>query len=94
MRQYIARNRLKMVENLLLNSKMTIKEIAYRMGYTEWHLVETQNAGHSHAQHPYHLREFTRVSLLNKYQLDCWKGDDLAPRVWASSWLALNASLI
>ena len=61
-----------MVENLLLNSKMTIKEIAYRMGYTEWHLVETQNAGHSHAQHSYHLREFTRVSLLNKYQLDCY----------------------
>lgn len=35
LRQYIARNRLKMVENLLLNSKMTIKEIAYRMGYTD-----------------------------------------------------------
>lgn len=32
---YISRNRLKMVENLLLNSKMTVKEIAYKMGYTD-----------------------------------------------------------
>lgn len=35
LQQYIARNRIRMVENLLLNSKMTIKEIAYRMGYTD-----------------------------------------------------------
>lgn len=35
LQQYIARNRLKMVENLLLNSAMTIKEIAYKMGFTD-----------------------------------------------------------
>ena len=35
LQQYIARNRIRMVENLLLNSKMTVKEIAYRMGYTD-----------------------------------------------------------
>lgn len=35
LQQYIARNRIKMVENLLLNSKMTVKEIAYKMGYTD-----------------------------------------------------------
>lgn len=42
LQQYISRNRLKMVENLLLNSKMTIKEIAYKMGYTDsCHLVKS-----------------------------------------------------
>ena len=42
MRQYIARNRLKMVESLLLNSKMTVKEIAYSMGYSDSsHLVKS-----------------------------------------------------
>ena len=42
LQQYITRNRIKMVENLLLNSKMTIKEIAYRMGYTDsCHLVKS-----------------------------------------------------
>lgn len=35
LRQYVTRNRIRMVENLLLNSKMTIKEIAYKMGYTD-----------------------------------------------------------
>ena len=35
LQQYIGRNRLKMVENLLLNSSMTVKEIAYKMGYTD-----------------------------------------------------------
>lgn len=35
MRQFIARNRIRMVENLLLNSNMTVKEIAYKMGYTD-----------------------------------------------------------
>lgn len=35
LQQYIARNRIRMVENLLLNSRMTVKEIAYRMGYTD-----------------------------------------------------------
>lgn len=35
LQQYIARNRIRMVENLLLNSKMTVKEIAYKMGYTD-----------------------------------------------------------
>ena len=42
LQQYIARNRIRMVENLLLNSKMTVKEIAYRMGYTDsCYLVRT-----------------------------------------------------
>ena len=42
LQQYISRNRLKMVENLLLNSKMTVKEIAYKMGYTDsCHLVKS-----------------------------------------------------
>ncbi len=42
LQRYIARNRLKMVENLLTNSKMTIKEIAYRMGYSDSsHLVRS-----------------------------------------------------
>ncbi len=40
--QYISRNRLKMVEHLLLHSKMTVKEIAYRMGYSDSsHLVRS-----------------------------------------------------
>lgn len=31
-----------MVENLLLNSQMTVKEIAYKMGYTDsCHLVKS-----------------------------------------------------
>ena len=42
LQQYISRNRLKMVENLLLNSQMTVKEIAYKMGYTDsCHLVKS-----------------------------------------------------
>lgn len=42
LQQYITRNRIKMVENLLLNSKMTIKEIAYKMGYSDSsHLVKS-----------------------------------------------------
>lgn len=42
LQQYIARNRIRMVENLLLNSKMTVKEIAYKMGYTDsCHLVKS-----------------------------------------------------
>lgn len=42
LQQYILRNRLKMVENLLINSKMTVKEIAYKMGYTDsCHLVKS-----------------------------------------------------
>ncbi len=42
LRQYIARNRLKMVERLLLNSRMTVKEIAYSMGYSDSsHLVKS-----------------------------------------------------
>ena len=35
LQHYIARNRIKMVENLLLNSKMSVKEIAYKMGYAD-----------------------------------------------------------
>lgn len=42
LRQYIARNRLKMVESLLLNSRKTVKEIAYSMGYSDSsHLVKS-----------------------------------------------------
>lgn len=35
LQQYIARNRIKRVEDLLLNSQMTVKEIAYKMGYAD-----------------------------------------------------------
>lgn len=35
LKQYITRNRIKMVENLLLNSHLSIKEISYRMGYND-----------------------------------------------------------
>lgn len=42
LQQYITRSRITMVENLLLNSKMTVKEIAYKMGYTDsCHLVKS-----------------------------------------------------
>lgn len=35
LQQYIVRNRIRMVENLLINSRMTVKEIAYRSGYSD-----------------------------------------------------------
>lgn len=42
LRQYIARTRIRKVEDLLLNSKMTVKEIAYEMGYSDSsHLVKS-----------------------------------------------------
>ena len=42
LQQYITRNRIRMAEDLLLNSKMTIKEIAYKMGYSDSsHLVRS-----------------------------------------------------
>lgn len=42
LQQYVTRNRIKMVENLLLNSNMTIKEITYNMGYADsCHLVKS-----------------------------------------------------
>ena len=42
LRQYIARTRIREVEDLLLNSKMTVKEIAYEMGYSDSsHLVKS-----------------------------------------------------
>ncbi len=42
LRQYIERNRIRKVEDLLLNSKMTVKEIAYELGYSDSsHLVKS-----------------------------------------------------
>ncbi len=42
LQHYIAGNRLKTVENLLTSSRMTVKEIAYRMGYSDSsHLVRS-----------------------------------------------------
>ena len=42
LRQYIARTRIRRVEDLLMNSKMTVKEIAYEMGYSDSsHLVKS-----------------------------------------------------
>lgn len=35
LQHYIVRNRLKMVENLLMNTTMSVKEIAAKMGYTD-----------------------------------------------------------
>ena len=35
LQQYICRNRIRLVEELLINSHLTIKEIAYKMGYTD-----------------------------------------------------------
>lgn len=35
LQQYITKNRISMVENFLLSSEMTVKEIAYRLGYTD-----------------------------------------------------------
>lgn len=47
LQQYITRNRIRMVENLLINSNMTVKEIAYRMGYTDSsHLVKSFRQHH------------------------------------------------
>ena len=34
-KQYITKNRLKIVEDMLINTKMTVKEIAARLGYTD-----------------------------------------------------------
>lgn len=35
LQQYISRNRIRLVKDLLVNSHLTIKEIAYKMGYTD-----------------------------------------------------------
>lgn len=35
LQDFVVRNRIGMVENMLANSRMTIKEIAYRMGYAD-----------------------------------------------------------
>ena len=42
LRQYIARTRIRKVEDLLMNSRMTVKEIAYELGYSDSsHLVKS-----------------------------------------------------
>lgn len=42
LRGYISRSRIRMVEGLLLGSRMTVKEIAYKMGYSDsGHLVRS-----------------------------------------------------
>ncbi len=42
LQKYVAKSRLRTVENLLLSSTMTVKEIAYKMGYSDsGHLVKS-----------------------------------------------------
>ena len=53
-----------MVENLLLNSKMTVKEIAYRMGYTDsCHLVKSFQKAYGASPLRYRQAHSGRVGL-------------------------------
>ncbi len=64
LRQYIARNRIKMVEHLLLNSQMTVKEIAYRMGFSDsCHMVKSFKKSHGVSPLKYRREHSPAASL-------------------------------
>lgn len=59
LQHYIVRNRLKMVEDLLANTAMSIKEIAAKMGYTDsCYLVKTFRANYGLSPLEYRKKQY------------------------------------
>lgn len=77
LQQYIGRNRLKMVENLLLNSVMTVKEIACKMGYADsCHLVKSFQRVYGTSPLKYRQEHSHGKSLKQEYAVNPPKRQD------------------